>query len=41
MSFSASIEELVKASTSDLVGAAPWWGRIPLGYVANILNGYP
>jgi len=41
MSFSASVDKLVEASSSPLVCAAPWWGRIPLGCVAEILNGYP
>lgn len=41
MSFSASVSKLVETSSSPLVGAATWWERVPLGYVANILNGYP
>jgi type I restriction enzyme S subunit len=41
MSFSASIAELVTNSRSTLVGAAPWWERVPLGDVAEILNGFP
>lgn len=41
MSFSASVEELVFASSSPLHSSAPWWKRIPLGEVASILNGFP
>jgi type I restriction enzyme S subunit len=41
MSFSASVVTLVENSPSSLVRAASRWERIPLGHVANILNGYP
>ena len=41
MSFSASVDKLVEASSSPLVFVAPSWARIPLGCVAEILNGYP
>lgn len=41
MSFSASIEELIYTSTSPLISSAPWWNRVSLGDIANILNGYP
>lgn len=41
MSFSASISELVKNSTSPLLAIAPHWERVELHDVAAILNGYP
>ena len=41
MSFSASIEELVQESVSDILGIAAHWTRIALEDVAVILNGYP
>ncbi|MBX9824338.1 MAG: restriction endonuclease subunit S [Xanthobacteraceae bacterium] len=41
MSFSASVEKLIETSSSGLVRAAPWWRRIRLDHVAEILNGYP
>lgn len=41
MSFSSSVAQLVNQSQSNLVGAAPWWGRVALGDAATILNGAP
>lgn len=41
MSFSASVDDLVRLSSSPLVRAAASWERVALGSVADILNGYP
>ncbi len=41
MSFSEPIEKLVLESASSSVAVAPWWKRVPLIEIANILNGYP
>lgn len=41
MSFSASVAELVAASTNNLVVKAARWSRVPLGCVATIVNGFP
>ena len=41
MSFTASLEEIVRANHSGLLGKKPHWDRQPLGSVVRILNGYP
>lgn len=41
MSFGENIAELVEKSQAPQVQKAPRWCRIPLGSVAEILNGYP
>ncbi len=41
MSFSASVEALVRNSSSPLVAAAPTWTRVQLSKIARIVNGYP
>ncbi|MFN9844038.1 MAG: restriction endonuclease subunit S [Planctomycetota bacterium] len=41
MSFTESLDELVAADRSGLLGIAPGWSRVRLGDVCSILNGYP
>lgn len=41
MSFTESLDDLVAADRSGLLAIAPRWGRVRLGDVCSILNGYP
>lgn len=41
MSFTASLDEIVRANRNGLLGSAPGWGRKRLGSVAKVQNGYP
>lgn len=41
MSFGENIVELVSKTDAPLVQKASWWSRVPLGNIADILNGYP
>ena len=40
MSFTESLEEIVKANASGLLAAHPTWGRVRLGDACEILNGF-
>lgn len=41
MSFTASLDDIVKENRSGLLGTANHWERVRLSEVADILNGYP
>lgn len=41
MAFTLTIPELIAADTSGLLGKHSTWERVPLAYVASILNGFP
>ena len=41
MTFTASLDDIVAENRSGLLGAHASWGRVRLGEVATILNGFP
>jgi type I restriction enzyme S subunit len=41
VSFTESLEVLVAQNRSGLLGRADHWARVPLGWVAQIVNGHP
>jgi type I restriction enzyme S subunit len=40
MSFTESLEDIIKENENKLLGSHPSWERIPLSYIASILNGF-